>query len=215
MPWPTTNGLRNLVGAEADLVRGAIGMMVDTHVAQIRDDAEPWIYGIDWFDQWDVGQRLWLLEKVTLALFAEETIEPSAAIFDAAVDAVFYEVCDLIQIEIERVEIKQGSASDSTRSWRQSVVDAYECQNGRRPDIGAESIDFDPWRKTITQVADSILGVRLYQRAEHFRDVDYKRTQSFLRDRGLSEDYLTRIPPLRSIAQTQRSIDRIQACVFQ
>ena len=70
------------------------------------------------------------------------------------------------------------------------------------------------WQTTITQIGDSILGVRLYQRAEDFRDVDYIRTQGFLHDRGLPDDYLTRIPPLRTIAETQLSIDRIQAYVF-
>ena len=83
MPWPTTTGLRNLGGAEADLVRGAIGMMVDTHVAEMRENAEPCAYGVDWFDQWDAPQRLWLLEQVTSAFFGNTRIESQAAIFDA------------------------------------------------------------------------------------------------------------------------------------
>ncbi|QDV40268.1 hypothetical protein Enr13x_00740 [Stieleria neptunia] len=215
MPWPTTNGLRTLRGAEADLVRGAIGMMVDHHVAELRDGEQAWAYGVQWFDQWDAGQRLWLLERVTSALLGRETIESSAAMFDAAADAIFYEINDLVQIEIE-----QGSAGDTDRSWRQSVIDALEFQTDRPTESVADNVDQvdrvdqEHWQTVITRIADTILGVRLYQRAERFRDADYKRTEAFLRDRGLPEDYLTQIPPLRTVDQTQWSIDRIQAYVF-
>ncbi|MCA9135233.1 MAG: hypothetical protein KDB00_00705 [Planctomycetales bacterium] len=215
MPWPTTNGLRNLDGAEADLVRGAVGMMVDTHVSEIRDGAETWLYGVSWFDQWDAGQRLWLLQRVCSAFLGDETIEPSAAIFDATVDAIFCEIIDLV-----RIEIQQGTASQDERrtcrqsSWRQSVIEAYRCQNDRPPEIDALSVDLPGWNAAVSVIADSILGVRLYQRAEPFRDGDYQQMERFLRDRGLPEDYLTAIPPLRSAGQIQQSIDQIQRFVF-
>lgn len=210
MPWPTTSGLRNLAGAEADLIRGAVGMMVDTHVAELREQAEPWQYGVAWFDQWDVGQRLWLLERVCNAFFGDQTIDPSAAIFDAAADAIFYEVNDLIQIEID-----QQSPTKSQRSWRQSVIDAAECQNRRLPEIDPLSVNLAQWQATVTRIADSILGIRLYQRAESFRDVPFGRTEKFLRDRGLPDDYLATIPPLRSDNEIQESIDQIQRYVFE
>ncbi|QEF96053.1 hypothetical protein Mal15_00790 [Stieleria maiorica] len=209
MPWPTTDGLRNLTGAEADLVRGAIGMMVDAHVAQLRGEAPQHEYGVDWFDQWDAGQRLWLIERVTAALLGDETIAPSAAMFDATADAIFYEIIGLVQLEID-----EGGVGDSERTWRQSVIDASTSQTNRPAAIDPDSVDPDQWQTLITQIADAILGVRLYQRAEAFRDVEYHQTQIFLRDRGLPEDYLTRMPPLRTTTQTQRSIDRIQAYVF-
>lgn len=210
MPWPTTSGLRNLAGAEADLIRGAVGMMVDTHVAELCEQAEPWQYGVTWFDQWDAGQRLWLLERVCSAFFGNETIDPSAAIFDATADSIFYEVNDLIQIEID-----QQSATVSQRSWRQSVIDAAECQNRRLPEIAPLSVDLVQWQTLVTRIADSILGVRLYQRAESFRDVPFRETEKFLRDRGLPDDYLEMIPPLRSNDEIQESIDQIQRYVFE
>lgn len=213
MPWPTTDGLRNLKDAEADLVRGAIGMMVDSLVARLQGDLELVDddsdgYGIEWFDQWDVRQRLWLLDQVTLALISTHTIESPAAIFDATVDAIFHEINDLVQIEIE-----QGLPSTRQLTWRQSVVGALDSQNHFRCELDSDCEDLDQWRQRITQVADSILGVRLYQRAEQFRDTDYEQTRSFLRGRGLPEDYLDQIPPLRSLDQTQRSIDQIQELV--
>ncbi len=198
-----------MIDAEADLVRGAIGMMVDTHVAEARDEAEPWRYGIEWFDQWEVGQRLWLLEQVTLALLGTHHIASPAAIYDATVDAIFFEIGDLVELEIREDGVGPGG-----RSWRESVVAGLECQLGRRVEMDVASEDALHWRRNITRIADHILGVRLYHRAEAFRDGDYGRVAAFLKARGLPEDYLAVIPPLRSVDQTQWSIDRIQAVVF-
>jgi hypothetical protein len=150
-----------------------------------------------------------LLERVTLAFFGSETLVSPAAIFDAAADAIFFELEDLVQMEIS-----EARSTVADRSWRQSVVDAFACQHGRLPEIGPETIDARRWHRTITRIGDSILGIRLYQRAEAFRDADYARTRAFLRDRGLPDDYLIRIPPLRSDDQIQISVDRIQAYVF-
>lgn len=76
--WPTVDGLRMLTGGEAVLVRKAVGGMVTTIVLewQHRDectaeDRERWIHGVDWFDQWEPEQRIWLLEQVTSALLSE------------------------------------------------------------------------------------------------------------------------------------------------
>lgn len=208
MPWPTTSGERNLIGAEANLMRGAIGMMVDALVAEARDESGPVVYGVSWFDQWDVEQRLWLLEHVTGALFGSLRVEP-AAMFDATVDAVLFEVLELIEIEIEDFDGPLGKSS-----WRQSVVDAFACQQGRVPEIEIRSRDVTRWSRVVSQIGDQILGVRLYQRAEAFRDVGYDRTCVFLRDRGLPEHYLSQIPPLGSVDRAQLSIDRIQQIVF-
>lgn len=223
MPWPTTHGLRILNGAEADLIRGAIGMMVDTHVAELRDGCEPWAYGVDWFDQWDARQRLWLLEQVTRAMLGSHTVDEPAAVFDAAADAIFHELIDLVRIELGE-DAEREKVSSPPRSWRHSIRLATSHQrdrtNAKRDSFTPASTDpdwnhLDYWTREVNQLADSILGVRLYRKAESFRDGDYQQTRRFLRDRGLPQQYLEFIPPLRSIDQTQLSIDRIQAYVFR
>lgn len=185
-------------------------MMIDQLVDQLEVGEDPIPYGVQWFDQWDTRQQIWLLERVASALLGPKTIKPQAAIFDAAADAIFMEVCCLIHFEIEDPE-----EIDSGLSWRQSVIDAFEFQNQRLPSIAAESDDISHWQLVVTQVADLILGVRLYQRAEAFRDSDFERTLTFLRDRGLHQEYLQRMPPLRTDNQTQQSVDRIQSIVFR
>lgn len=204
--WPTTRGMRILKGAEARLALGAIGMMVDRLVAEARSETGTNAWGIDWFDQWEVGQRIWLLEQVTTTFLTEAALEP-AAIFDATVDTIFLEVHELITLEIDEPDLIEG------RSWREDLNAALS-QHATRAGEDPLSRDGAAWARAAARLSDEILGVRNYQRAEAFRDQDYARTVTFLRDRGLPEDYLSRIPPLRSVEQTQLSIDRIQAYVF-
>jgi hypothetical protein len=211
--------MRTLAGAEAELVRGALGMMVDTHVAELREEAEPWQYGVLWFDQWEAGQRLWLLEQVAGALLNTEVIEPPAAIFEAAVDAILFEIADLVEMEIQDVACSGPTASapnlaGPAPSWRQSVREAFRWQTGRTPPLSTSCEDAAQWRRLVTQLGDAILGVRLYRKAEPFRDGQYSHLQRFLQQRGLPEDYLSRIPPLPGRGRIQRSIDRLQTLVL-
>ncbi|QDT57648.1 hypothetical protein SV7mr_01310 [Stieleria bergensis] len=231
MPWTTQSGTRSLLGPEADLVRGAIGTMVDSHVDQIRDDRYEWQYGVPWFDQWDPGQRLWLLDHVTRALLGHHMIASPAAMFDSAVDAIFCEILDLIRIEIsddqyddqfyEMIDGADYQAGGTlsrqqtpTRSWRQGVINALATQQGSRPNIDASDCDLNRWIERVTWIADEVIGIRHYQKAEAFRDVDYSILQRFLRDRALPEDYLERIPPLPRPDEVQHAVDRIQGYVF-
>lgn len=208
--WQTLDGLRVLRGAEFDLVRGAIGMMVDHLVAEYRDDAEAWHYGIELFDCWDAEQRIWLIEKVTLALLTRKRELPAAAIWEATVDAIFCEIVDLIEIEIT-----DPSPTQAERSWRRSVIEAFECQNKRLPSIHVGDGSISNWRRVVSQIADAVLFATAYQKVEAFRDGDYEKLEQFLSQRGLPPEYVDRIPPLRSPAQTQASIDRIQKIVFK
>ncbi len=208
--WSTVNGPRVLIDAEAALVRGAIGVMLDHLVDEGRNQTDAVVYGIDWFDQWDWQQRIWLLDQITVALLTEKSPPTPAAMLEATVDAAFFEVIGLIELEIEANTI---DPIEPECGWRESVLDAFESQYGRSAPIDRANADRNAWRRVVTSVADPILGVRLYQKVEAFRDWDIKRLDAFLRSRGLTSDFLEQIPPLRNLEQTQRSIDDIQAFV--
>lgn len=206
--WATVDGLRVLRAGEADLVRGTIANMVDHLAAEYRDESEAWRYGIDWFDNWDCDQRIWLLEQVTRTLLTRKRPLPAAAIWEATVDAIFAEVIDLIEIEIT-----DPTLTASSRSWRDSVIDAFESQHGRRPDVTSGEVSLARWRQTVAQIAETILGPTSYLKAEAFRDAEIGRSHQFLQQRGLPADYLDRIPPVRSVEQTNVSLDRIREVV--
>lgn len=208
--WPTVDGMRQLKGAEADLVRGAIGMMVDHLVAEYRDDEPPWTYGIDGFDMWDAEQKLWLVHAVARSLLTRSAPPPPAAIWEATVDAIFCEVVDLIEIEIT-----DPSLASHTRSWRQSVVNAFVAQNGRAPSIAADDPTLSMWRTVVASIADVILPAASYQKAESLRDGDPRRLVVFLNSRGLPDDFLNVMPPVQSVVMTQETIDRVQRIVWK
>ena len=203
--WPTLDGLRVLKGGEAELVCEAVTVMVDQLAAEWRDESEPDPVGIDWFDQWDCYQRLWMLEQVVEALFTPASPPSPAAMWESTVDAIFCQVVELIAMEIDR--------TPSSLSWRNREIDAFHCQRGRPPTIDTDSTDIDGWRIIVTQIADMILGAISYQKAEAFRDGDIGRSRQFLIQRALPEDYLERIPPLRTLQQAQQSIARIREIV--
>lgn len=206
--WPTIDGIRILQGAEADLVRRAVSVMLEQLVAEYRDDADVRPYGIDWFDQWDAEQRIWLLEHVAAGLFTSLSPDSPAAMWEATVDAIFCEVVELITTEIDA-----ASTRTSETSWRDRVVDAFCCQHGRSPNIEPQETDITLWRRVVIQVADAILGVTVYQKAESLRDTDIEKSRSFLMQKGMPEDFLQRIPPLRTPEETEQSITRIESIV--
>jgi hypothetical protein len=165
-------------------------------------------YGIDWFDQWEVGQRLWLLDTVAAALLTDAAPPPEpAAIWEATVDAIFCEVLWRIMDESTR--------EPAQHAWREQLVAAYRCQHRRWPPIDPQETDPAVWRRLATQVADAILGVTTYQKAEAFRDGEFERSRRFLMHKGLPEDYLQRIPPLRSDTDTATAIAHLKSILGQ
>lgn len=216
--WLTTDGERFLRGAQGDMVRGAIGMMLDQLVAEGRETEEgTWnevdaegdhSFSIDWFDRWDWRQRIWLLEQVTTGLLTASPAPQPNAMLEATVDAIFRETYDLTVFEIAETD-----AGTETFSWRESVLEAVLSQ-GIKTRIRMSSADPASWLELITRFADALFGPRSYLKAEAFRDGDIRQTVEFLQQRGLPTDYLEAIPPLRSVDQTQLSVDRIQSLVF-
>ena len=209
--WPTIDGLRVLRGEEADLVRRAIGEMIGELTGEWERDQTQRVYGVDWFDQWDVEQRIWLLEQVATALLQQDQPPPpTAAIYEASVDALF---CHIVQAIAE--EMDTANRIESDLSWRQGLKDAFRVQQGRPPRIDEDETEIRQWYSLATQVADTILGQTSYQRAEPFRDREAKVTERFLEQRALPKDYLQKIPPLRTNSETRTSLNALQDTIIR
>ncbi|MEM8910792.1 MAG: hypothetical protein AAGC97_03405 [Planctomycetota bacterium] len=133
--WPLIDGNRCLEGAEANLFRGAVGMMVDQLVLELNQDdgssSDEANAEFDWIDEmpttsaprlytmWEPGQRLWLLERVATSLLTSRAAPSSSAVYEATIETVYVEIGDLIALEI----CEGNSISES--SWRQSLLDAF------------------------------------------------------------------------------------------
>ncbi|MEM9366926.1 MAG: hypothetical protein AAGD07_13110 [Planctomycetota bacterium] len=136
--WPLTDGPRQLVGPEADLFRGGVGMLIDQLVEQInqgvgagesrdRDPADDVTWETDWQDEhfprwfamWEPDQRIWLLERVTTSVLTPRLPPPAAAIFEATLEAIYCEISDNIAMEVIAGEPIEA------HSWRQALLNAY------------------------------------------------------------------------------------------
>ena len=217
----TPDGTRMLGGVTRDLYRGAIGTMLDWLVTECRGETGPWTYGIDWFDQWEPYQRIWLIEVVAKSLLTTTPPPPRWAIFEATLDAIAAELRGLVQLEINGEDVSRpgnsGALGDSgipasePQTWRQQLVAAAVGE----VEIDPGSTDMSSWHRIIGRVADRVTGPLSYIDIERFRDGDPVAVQAYLRRRGLPEDYLVAIPPMLSVDRAQLSIDRIQTLVFE
>ncbi|TWU60984.1 hypothetical protein V7x_52950 [Crateriforma conspicua] len=203
--WPTTEGVRTLVDAEHDLIRGLAGMMVDQLVAEGQQRSAPYEYDIPLFDQWDWRQRLWILDQVVRPMLGSDPAPDAAAIWEAAIEAIFAEAGDLIGMEI--------SDDDTSQRWRQSVVSLARQKGIDLPAV--DENDVGRWNDDLARIRECIFGPPNYWRAERFRDGAFEDTQRFLCQRGLPPDFLARIPPLLTIEETQDTIDRLQSIIFR
>lgn len=281
--WPLTDGNHCLRGAEADLFRGAVGMMVDQLVIEINGEADDFdaireydelmqtgsaedalgqLPADDYetsvphlFAMWEPCQRIWLLERVTTSVLSTRSAPPSSAIFEATIEAVYVEVGDLIALEI-----CEGQSIEPA-SWRQTLLDAFvqRCPKDslleamqfevtaidpclppsiaeklrvldttrsdgeteadaaqRSGDAGtSRSRDwFAWWAMILDRLVDATYGPRLHGQLEPLLDGDPRQVARWLQNKGVNSKFHSRIPPLRTLAQTQTSIQRLQSLIF-
>ena len=212
--WRTVTGPRSLSGSEATLVRRAVDEMSRAFVEELNcDRVDPpsesarLILGIDWFDQWEPAQKLWLLDHVTTALLSQSECPPQAAMFEATVDAIYCHIVERIEREIDTGMINEG------QSWRWQVVKAFRAISPSANTLDPHGDNVTIWRQTVTKIADSLLGIAAYQQAEQYRDASRELLQRFLTQKGLPSDFLERIPPMQKEDAGRKSYLRIQHLV--
>ncbi|MGB0760647.1 MAG: hypothetical protein ACPGPS_13975 [Rubripirellula sp.] len=216
--WVTVDGERRLGEAESRLFRRAVASMLSNCVAVLsqrsENDQECRLYGIDWFDQWEAEQKVWLLEQVATALLTDQPSLRPAAMWEATVDAIFLHVFELVVREFESSAENPGTWKSPLeaggRRWRDEVIQALEQQQNRRVSIETSDDQVTQWRRLVMQISDRILGVATYQSAESYRDEEARKLADFLQQKGLPDDFLTRIPPLLKTHEIDDSIERLQ-----
>ena len=204
--WRTMDGLRTLMDQEARLIGRAAEEMIDSLASELQESEPTQTSGMDWFDQWDVEQRVWLLDQVLSAMWLTDCPPPpTAAIFEATVDAIFCHVVDAISLELDGT-----STNTIADGWRGLLADAFESQHGRRPIDSCDLTNLRRWQSIAFQVAETIMGPSSYLRAERFRDREAHHAQHFLRTRGLPDDYLQRIPPVINAPQATAILQHLR-----
>lgn len=221
--WVTVDGERRLGKAEARLLcRGILPMLADC-VAVLEQPVdgvrESRIYGIDWFDQWEAEQKVWLLEQVATALLTDQPSLKPAAMLEATVDAIFQHIFECVMGEVDPAgsdsEIVDTKIAAGDRSWCDDVIKALEQQQNRAVCFERSGDQRLVWRRLVMQIPDRILGVASYHTAESLRDAQPAKIEVFLQQKGLPADFFTRIPPLVQRQDADDSVARLHILLKQ
>jgi hypothetical protein len=147
--WWTPDGERILQGAEAQLFREALGVLVD----MVGDDAiGDWQFNAPPFDALHRNQKLALLAQVGIALLHEDQPMPKlTAVLEAAVGAIYESIRIMVEIEVD-----QPAEDQEQSSWRELVLTACQ-QRGIDDLLDPESEDLDEWEVLVECLADTVL----------------------------------------------------------
>lgn len=109
--WPTSDGNRTLRGAEASLMAQAIDGMIDQLIDYVHfeDEIQQEVYaaacqtGVAVFDSLTINQRIAVLHHAAVQLLTDRPFPHDclSAIDDATIAAIYAEVRDQIEIEID------------------------------------------------------------------------------------------------------------------
>ncbi len=118
--WHTSAGDRTLEGAEAGLVREAIGWVLDMLEPQPHDPTDVWLFGVQAFDHLEFGQKLALLCQVGEALLRPDIPPPKlTALSEATVGVLYQGIRQCVQIEID-----DDADGFEAKHWRRLVLAA-------------------------------------------------------------------------------------------
>jgi len=181
------------------------------------------VYGIDWFDQWEAEQKIWMLEQVLSALLTEQKLLKPAAMWEATIDAICEHVFQAVVDELENVgELENEVPEERVRSlhesdtasglggWQQNVLLVLQQQQGRAVSVDQSVDPKKEWRRRVMQISDRILGVASYHVIENYRDQEASKVATFLEQKGLPADFLEQIPPVLSQHEVLVSIRRLR-----
>ncbi|MDF1844796.1 MAG: hypothetical protein P1U77_25570 [Rubripirellula sp.] len=226
--WHTSRGDRTLCGAEAALVRRAIGNMVDGILMRVDEELEDGVIGVDTgiavYDMCSTSQRVGLLHQVAKHLLTDtDSALVLSAPLEATIAAIFVDIRDQVAMEIEF--LPQLMETEDQPTWRRMVLDAY--LSTLAPDdlenkVWAEMVEQLPtedcrfirrWEHVIDSLADAILWDRDFELADQFLDSDPVSAFDRRQVLGISDDYFTRIAPDPRAEDVRRVVSQTRAIV--
>jgi hypothetical protein len=233
--WPTSGGDRTLTGTEAVLIANAIDTMLDLIIDYMGLDdqsdeetsAAALHTGISVYDSLRIGQRVAVLNLVaqhllTPSIFHQDSI---TAAFDGAIAAIYSEIRDRVEIEIDIMSAHDptelGSYPDlpSSSRWRRWVLQSCHETLGRgdwnkiHSDEDMAWVKLQVWEDWIDQLSMAILWDRDFEYAETFLDADPDAARARRRAMGIDEDYFVSPPPDPTPSQVETLLARTRNLV--
>ncbi|MFO1002864.1 MAG: hypothetical protein U0936_21240 [Planctomycetaceae bacterium] len=193
MTWRTSRGKRVLTGTERELFLTAFGMLVDEIRAELAGHRDPAEFGIAVFDGLQPWSKLAVLADVGSALIYKSKECPKhTAVSEGAIAAVFCQMHDLIQIEID---MESDTDHEHRFLFRKQVCSAMAelCPKADRPEITCG--DINEWYYALQTLSDRILWDQDYLTADAFMDLDPDGTKDARKWSGIDQEYVTAIAP--------------------
>jgi len=244
--WPTSDGNRTLRGAEAILLANTIDVMVDqlSDYIDCDDEAQPQVNaavcqtGISVFDSLTITQRIAVLHHAALQLLTDAPFPNDclSAIDDATIAAIYAEVRDQIEIEIDFYRSDfldiDGHASSTAANlgergptaadvqWRRLIHNA--ClevldEDGSWCDVMTDAqlarVELSEWEVWVDCLASAILWDRDFEFAETFLDADPETARQRRKTLGIADDYFVMPAPDPSSDQIDHLVNQTRDLV--
>lgn len=238
--WPTSEGDRTLRGSEAVVLATAVDTMLGSLVDHLVSDEESprdadscaaiLHTGIGLFDSLAIPQRIAALHHVTHHLLTARRFPTpsSSAIEDATIAAIYSEVRDQIEIEIDLCALMPSEPSAAPpdtptpwMSWRRDVRNAC-CElleDGLWAELQSDgelaALQLGEWELWVDLLASAILWDRDFEFAETFLDAEPDMARRRRQVLGISDDYFVRPAPDPDDRHLNRLIDETRQLVRQ
>jgi len=243
--WPTSDGDRTLRGPEAILLANTIDVMIDqlSDYIEYEDDTHQEIYaavcqtGISVFDSLTISQRIAVLHHAALQLLTDAPFpnDSLSAIDDATIAAIYAEVRDQIEIEIDFYQsdylnppIDHKSPTEDRREidpsaadvqWRRLVHSACldVLDEGSWSDVVTDSqlahVELNEWEVWVDCLASAILWDRDFEFADTFMDADPEAARQRRKTLGICDDYFVMPAPDPGVDQIEQLVDQTRDLV--
>ncbi len=196
--WHTSAGDRTLEGAEAALIREAIGWVLDLE-SEAEEPAGSWSFGIPAFDQLAPQQKLALLCEVGEALLRPDILAPNLTALNEATVGVLYEgIRQCLEMEIDG-DVPEEFGGPDMRYWRRLVVAAL-AEAGptvieRTALPSPDCPDLEKWGLLLETLEGQVLWDADWMDEDLFLDADPDTTAAIKQELDIADDYYTAIAP--------------------
>jgi hypothetical protein len=201
--WCTPMGTRYLDRGESELVRAALGLVVE-----LVEDDDSWVFGVRVFDALQPEQKLALLADVGTAVLRPDSPTPPRSVMrDAAIAVIYGEIVTMIAAEIDEENLG-GTAQQNVRTRLREICSA-------RPDLTSPRVDdaeLNHWVPLVQALEDRMLTSDIVLHADLYLDADPERARAMRRHAGVDGDYFMAIvhdPTNRELNQIRATLRRL------
>jgi hypothetical protein len=211
--WHSSKGVRTLQGAEATLLRTAIGLVWDFLEIESDSPEDQWSGNVAVFDALDCHQRIEQLSFVANALFRDDVPAPPLnAVNEGTVGMLFQVIGMCIETEIDA---ERGESNSEYREFRRLVL-AAAIADGWPSDLPlvAETCgDQSEWDFLIEMLADAILWDDDWVDDGFIMDADPETAEARKDRLGIDDDYYLAVVPEPSDSELDRARRRLKELI--